>query len=559
MAQATNGINYREYLEIFQQVTRMTSTILDHQEVMETVVRRLPEILELDAATIRLLDSSTRTFVLGAAHGLSLEYLSRDSIDTDETMTTIRSGQPVARTHLDQDPAYCDQEAIRNEGIKSILSLPIIFQGANIGVMRLLSKTDRTFSVDEISFSMALAEQVGIAISNARLFKEMENQIDFLEEVHEISRLFNTTLDLDTVLSNIVEKIHVSMRHKGCAISLVKPQTNQLEQVAAHGMSNQFVCRTRVDKATKALFSKRSEPLAIFEAITDSRLEHWDFLEQEGIRSVLLVPIRSRNELIGVLQLFAGTPHCFTNSEVNFVKTIAEAGSVAIQNARTYRQITLLFNQLEENERFLADILNCLRVQLLVVDGTKHLVMANRVFLETLNVAEEDVLGVEYDKVCITTDDTLETSPVDKVLETGKASFHIHPREIGGKRCWFERSATPMFDENGEIEYVIEVIRDVTLQRQLEQERLKRTKLQGVVEMAGAAAHEINSPLFAALGTAQLLREDLEDQDHMDDLDVIIRNLDVISVLTKKMITTTGFESIAYVGQREMINLQQEM
>ena len=70
----------------------------DPQQVMDLVVRRLPELLEVDAATIRLLDSGTNTFVLGAACGVSDEYLSRTTIDSNEVMSALMKGQPTART-----------------------------------------------------------------------------------------------------------------------------------------------------------------------------------------------------------------------------------------------------------------------------------------------------------------------------------------------------------------------------------------------------------------------------------------------------------------------------
>ena len=56
-----------DYLEVFQSVTRLISSVHDPQQVMDLVVRRLPDLLEVDAATIRLLDSTTDSFVLGAA------------------------------------------------------------------------------------------------------------------------------------------------------------------------------------------------------------------------------------------------------------------------------------------------------------------------------------------------------------------------------------------------------------------------------------------------------------------------------------------------------------
>lgn len=105
----------------------------------------------------------------------------------------------------------------------------------------------------------------------------------------------------------------------------------------------------------------------------------------------------------------------------------------------------------------------------------------------------------------------------------------------------------------GEVEYVIEVIRDITSKRQLEQEHLERVKLQGVVELAGTVAHEINSPLFAALGTAQLLEEELESEELTKDVETIIRNLKKIGELTRKMTTMIGFESRDYVGETKIV------
>ena len=106
------------------------------------------------------------------------------------------------------------------------------------------------------------------------------------------------------------------------------------------------------------------------------------------------------------------------------------------------------------------------------------------------------------------------------------------------------------------MEFVIEVIRDITLQRQLNEEHMARMKLQGVLEMAGAAAHNLNSPLFAALGTAQLMMDDLESDELKEDMDTIIRNMKEMAKLTKKMTTMTGFESKEYVGDTKIVELK---
>lgn len=546
----------QKYLKVYQKVTKLTSMVLDHQQIMDTIVRSLPDLLAVDAATIRLLDAETSQFVMGAAHGLSVEYLSRYSIDTEETMEMIRSGYPVAKTDVDLETDHHDQELVQSEGVKSVLTLPIIFQDAIIGMLRLLTRDKRVFTADEISFSMALAEQVGIAISNSRMFTEMENQVDFMKEVQALSTLVNSSLDLSAVLDTIVERLPRSLGCKGCSIRLLQSQNNQLELVASHGLSETYLQRGKVENEKNVEAALSGSPVSIFDVRQDDRIFYKKNMEEEGIQSLLSVPIKAGNEVIGVLRILSDVARCFTSSEINFAVTAAEVGGVAIRNAKTYQQITLLFNQIEENERFLADILDCIRPQLLVVDRGKHLILVNKVLQETMNRSENELLGCDYDGLWQDQDCEEHECPVTRVLATGKNATFTHKTLQGTKVHWCERTASPMLGTDGEVEYVIEVIRDITAKKQLEEEQLERVKLQGIVELAGTVAHEINSPLFAALGTAQLLEEDLENQDLIDDVNTIIRNLKEIGVLTKKMTSMTGFESQDYVGEAKIVAIK---
>ena len=546
----------QKYLKVFQKVTKLTSMVLDHQQVMDTIVHSLPDLMAVDAATIRLLDAETGQFVMGSSHGLSVEYLSRISIDTEDTMEMILSGYPVAKTDVDQVAGSHDQELVQSEGVKSILTLPILFQDSIIGMLRLLTRDKRIFTADEISFSMALAEQVGIAISNSRMFTEMENQVDFMKEVQELSTLVNSSLDLSSVLDTIVERLPLSLGCKGCTIRLLKAQSNQLELVASNGLSENYLSRGRVENEKNVEAALSGSPVSIYDVSRDDRIFYKQYMEEEGIKSLLSVPIKAGKEVIGVLRILSDVHRCFASSEINFVVIAAEVGGVAIRNAKTYLQITLLFNQIEENERFLANILDCIRPQLLVIDKEKHLILVNKILQDVLNRSENELLGSDYDELWQDQDCDAEDCPVNKVLATGESAAYIHKATQEHETCWYERTASPMLGPDGNVEFVIEVIRDITAKRQLEEEQLERVKLQGVIELAGTVAHEINSPLFAALGTAQLLEEDLEEQEFIDDVETIVRNLKEIGVLTKKMTTMTGFESRDYVGDTKIVEMR---
>lgn len=557
-----NSSRHKEsgYLEVFQEVTRLISSVHDPQQVMDLVVQRLPGLMDVDAATIRLLDWGTQTFVLGAACGVSDEYLSRAVIDSKEVMAELMKGRPTATSNVE---VGCDHDSCKDvsrEGVKSVLSLPILCKGEVTGILRLLAKVPRDFSEPDINFAMSLAEQVGVAITNGRIFQEMDTQLNFLSELRKISRLVNSTLNLDEILKTIVDKLPEVLGVKGCSIRLLHPATNRLDLVAASGLSDTYLERGSISREDSIFRVLKGEPVSIYDAPNDPRVDYHEAIREEGIKSILVVPIRNNVEIIGVLRLLTDVHHAFSAGEINFAVTMAEEGGNAIEKARTYRKITLLFNQIEENERFLHTILDSLWMQLLVVDPDKRVIMINKNFLETRGTTEAETLGQLYHNVVPWRRTDPAECPVNRVFEDRKAMAVLDFLEgaEGEDSRWYERHLTPILNRDGEVDFVIEAVRDITDQRLLEQEKMERMKLQGVIEMAGTAAHELNSPLFAALGTAQLLRDDLPSPEMVDEIDLVIRNIKKMADLTRKMTSVTGFESREYVGGTQIVSLKTE-
>ncbi|MGD9191885.1 MAG: GAF domain-containing protein, partial [Desulfobacterales bacterium] len=176
------------FLDLFIEVTKAITSSLDLHEVFELITQKIPEILNVDAATIRLLDASGKKLVLKAAHGLSQTYLNRGTIDTEEPVFKALKGEPIVIGDATQDPRIKYPEATKQEGIKSILVVPIPIRGEIYGILRLLTKYTKSYNQDEIDFVTALGEQCGIAIENARIFNEQQTQLNYFKVIHEISK-----------------------------------------------------------------------------------------------------------------------------------------------------------------------------------------------------------------------------------------------------------------------------------------------------------------------------------------------------------------------------------
>ncbi|MDI6729870.1 MAG: GAF domain-containing protein, partial [Thermodesulfovibrionales bacterium] len=161
----------REYLRVFEDVTKAVSSTLRLNEVLNLIVKKLPEVMNLKAATIRLLDATGHKLELAAAYGLSEKYLGRGPVDTEENIREALQTRPVAIYDVSTDPRVHYQKEAMEEGIKSMLTLPIIARGKVIGVLRLLTDSPRLFTEEDIAFSASLAEVCGTAIENARMYE----------------------------------------------------------------------------------------------------------------------------------------------------------------------------------------------------------------------------------------------------------------------------------------------------------------------------------------------------------------------------------------------------
>ncbi len=321
------------FLQLFIDVTKAITASLALDEVFGLITQKIPDILHVDAATIRLLNPAGKKLNLLAAHGLSEAYLNRGAIDTEEPVFKALKGEPLFIGDAGNDPRINYPAETRREGIQTILMIPIPIRGKISGVLRLLSKSPRVFDPDEIKFAAAIGEQCGIAIENARTFEEQQQQLNYFKAICKIIKTINATYDLDTILDLIVTRLPVVMNLKAATIRLIETKKGLLKLKAAHGLSQQYLERGPLDDELATYYVRQGDPVFMSDAKKDIHTIYHKDAESEGIGSVLAVPISVQDEIIGVLRLLTEEIRYFTDAEINFAMAIAEHGGLAIQRA----------------------------------------------------------------------------------------------------------------------------------------------------------------------------------------------------------------------------------
>lgn len=545
-----------DFIHLFQNVTRMITSTLNVEKVLDLIVQKVPEVIGVDAATIRLLDPAGKKLLLVASCGLSQEYLNRGSIDAEKSVAKALSGTPVAIQDALSYPNIQHPEATKKEGIRSLLIAPIIMKNKVAGVLRLLTKTPRQFKKNEIEFIAALAEQCGIAIENAKVYEEQNSQIRYLKSLEEIGKVINSTFELQKVLNFIVSKIPDVMGLKGCTIRLLDPVKGHLDLVAASGLSEEYLGRGSIDDEFSTHQAMKGKYVVIHDAASDPKIAYHEDIKKEGVGSILAVAIVVKKRIIGVLRLLTSEKRNFSKIEINFATAIAEQGGIAIQNAKNYSKITKLITELEQHEDFLQMVIDSLQAELLVIDIDHHITLVNKAFLKNNSLREEDIVGRRCNDVINICN--IDECPLKSIEKGEKTSVCLTKIDDGKKEKYIEEMATSVsaFNKKKKTDFIIITIRDVTDHIKLKEEHKTKERLQGVLEMAGAAAHELNTPMFSALGTAQLVLDDLNDTQLQDDLKTIIKNLHLMSNITKTMTRITRYEAKEYVGDTKIVDIQ---
>lgn len=228
--------------------------------------------------------------------------------------------------------------------------------------------------------------------------------------------------------------------------------------------------------------------------------------------------------------------------------------------------------EIEKARDFLQNVIDSLNAQLFVVDKDLNIQMINKKLEEDLAIGKKSHINAKCHQLihCGYTGipgsgDSKEPEhivcPWRKVHETKEPVLLIHKHKTSsGEERVMEIMASPVLNPDGEVEYMIETLRDITEKVRLEEKLREKEKTEGVIEMAAAVAHELNTPLFVTLGNAQLLQSEFEEDDpYYEELQTIIEQIKKVTELTKKMATITHYEAKDYVGDVKYIDIEKSV
>ena len=350
--------------------------------------------------------------------------------------------------------------------IANRLLLPI--EQLRVGAARIGSgNLDQRISVKTGDEFQALAEQFNDMAGRLReSYTDLEQKIELrtgelaqsvkeLRALGEVTQAVNSTLELGTVLSTIVNKaVELSDADAG-TIYEYNDAAEVFEPRANYGTSEHMVealrkSRIRIGETTVGTCAARRAPYQIsdIEQERDNRLR--DLLLREGIHAVLAVPLLREERVIGALSIRRRVAGEFPQSVVTLVQTFAAQSVLAIQNARLFQELQAKSEELEVASRhkseFLANMSHELRTPLNAIIGYSEMLQEEAVDLG----AEQFVADLQ--KIHASGRHLLEL--INAVLdlskiEAGKMDLYLEPFDVAALVRDAAAVIQPLAEKNG--------------------------------------------------------------------------------------------------------------
>jgi len=355
-------------LAALREIGQAINAAWDLKATLELITRKTAEVMGMDSCSIYLLDEAGEYLVLEATTGLAQEAVGRSRLQLGEGLTgwSAQTGEPVGVADAARDPRFKYMPETKEWVFQSLLSVPLVNQGRVIGAMNVQTRLYHPYDADEVELLSLIGDLAAGALEKAMLYERMQRQIAELSTLAEVSETVTSPLYLDEVLGLVVDMAARVMHARGCSLMLLDEERGELVLRATQGFSPDYRDRPplRVGEGITGRVVQTGQPMVVEDVRQDPRYRYPDVAHQEELCSLLSVPLRVRERIIGAFNCYTGEPHTFTSEEIGLFQTLANQTALAIENSRLVVNTAVVREMHHRVKNNLQTIAMLLRLQL---------------------------------------------------------------------------------------------------------------------------------------------------------------------------------------------------
>ena len=342
-----------ERLQLLYQVGSVIHSTLEPKPALAIIAREAARLMDASSCSVVLINPTTGLLEIEAAQGLpgAAEGL---KLRVGEGLTgwVAQTGKPACVGDVTKDKRYI---MLRPE-VRSELAVPLEVGGKVRGVLNVDSDRLDALTADDQDLLESLAVQAARVIQNTWLYEQLRLKARLLESLASVSRTINSALNLDEVLQTITRDAAQLMQAKMCSLLMLDETRTWLDLRASHGAGEIYLRKPRLSVSESLLGAvvRRKKPVQVDNVQTSSGYQNVEVARQEGLVSLLSVPLMFAGEAIGALNIYTAAPYKFSNEEIRILAAFSELSAIAIEKARLYERLVDAEEQMRQNEKLSA-------------------------------------------------------------------------------------------------------------------------------------------------------------------------------------------------------------
>jgi len=322
------------------EAAKALNSTLDTQQLLTLIMEMSIKAVAAEATSLAIKDARREELRYEIALGDMGQKAKKLRIPLGQGIVgwVVREGKAAVVNDVTSDPRFAGL-IDKKTGFKtrSVLCVPLLRKGTVRGALVARNKRDGSgFTEEDLEIFSALADQVAIALDNSQLYQRARKEIRERMVLCEVGRIITSSLDLQEVLSLIIDALGHVVHYNAAGIFLIDAQTQEIEAETIRGYNSQMLSKVRVKigEGIMGWAAKKGQGIIVPDVSQEPRYVN----ARPQTRSEVAAPLKSGDQVIGVFNLESDELSAYDEDDLDLLTALASQAAVAIENARLFKQ-----------------------------------------------------------------------------------------------------------------------------------------------------------------------------------------------------------------------------
>jgi GAF domain-containing protein/ActR/RegA family two-component response regulator len=341
----------------------MASAPLQAEEIIDIIARQFVEVMDVQEASISLLDPQERTLrtVADLYVGEEGERIRDEQIgktyplaDHPATLRVMETLEPLVIQASDPDADPAELAYMREAETATLAIIPLAVKGRAIGVIELEESQDaHDYTPEELNLAMTLANQAAVALENARLFGETESRAEEQAILRRITEAVSRSLEVQDLLESALSETLAGIHFDAGLVSLRDEDSDRLYLAAQQGLPEPMTRKLEREGLADTLCHfvfQQGETLYLSDVRQGAPVDVSGLIEQ-GLFTYVGTPLVYKGENAGTICLFNRSVRDVTSRDLGLLEAIGRQLAVGVGNVRLLEQTRAALAEVETTHR----------------------------------------------------------------------------------------------------------------------------------------------------------------------------------------------------------------